>query len=156
MTQSILPSQKPTASPFWKWLMRLTAIFALALFLVPTVYVIKYYALDLPRETALAQPHQLFWRQDPHNPDDLLAEAETAKEPIVQRVLPAQLYRITAIREMGETLLRPGIGWKRPLECLTAKATLADLAVHAPDPAVRAAASEELGKVAQNGAVIRR
>ena len=130
--------------------MRLTAVFALALFLVPTIYVVKYYALDLPRETALAQPHQLSWRKDPHNPDDLLAEAETAKEPA------AQAYQVNAIRAMGETLLRTGIGWKRPLECLSAKATLADLAVHAPEPAVRAAASEELGKVAQSGAVIRR
>ena len=57
---------------------------------------------------------------------------------------------------MGETLRRPGVAYKRPLECLLAKATLADLATKDPDPAVRAEASAELGKVAQGGAVIRR
>jgi hypothetical protein len=147
----ILPSQKPIASPFWKWLMRLTAIFALALFLVPTVYVIKYYAVDKPQETERVHTTSpfLFAQQMPLQADFLPLMEERA-----QNGLPEE--RLAAVHRIGETLRQPYISVKRPLECLTAKATLADLAVHAPDPAVRAAASEELGKVAQNGAVIRR
>ena len=64
--------------------------------------------------------------------------------------------RVSAVRRLGETLSQPYISLKRPLECLSAKAALADSATKDKSPAVRAAASEELGKVAQGGAVIRR
>lgn len=147
---------KPSASPFWKWLIRITGTIALLLFLTPTFYVIKYYAVDLPRETALVQPRLMHWRSDPDNPDDLLAEAQTARSKPVQTYNPEQAYRVAAIHAMGETLRRPGVNWQRPLECLSAKATLAELATKDADPAVKAAASQELGKIAQAGAVIRR
>src|ERR1700712_4391573 len=98
MPTSTVTSPKPTLPPFWKWLMRITFAVTMALFLAPAVYVVKYYALDLPREIALPQPHQLSWRKDPHNPDDLLAEAKTANEPLVKSFLLSQLYQITAIR----------------------------------------------------------
>lgn len=60
-----LPARKPQASPFWRGLMRLSGTLAIALFLAPTVYVVKYYAADLPRErqrarlvsTAALAPH---------------------------------------------------------------------------------------------------
>ena len=64
--------------------------------------------------------------------------------------------RLQAVSRIGAVLREPYISLKRPIECLSAKATLSDLAARDPDPAVRAAASEELGKVAQGGAVIRR
>ena len=64
--------------------------------------------------------------------------------------------RVAAVRRIGMILQQPGISYERPLECLSAKATLAGLATKDADPAVRAEASAELGKVAQGGAVIRR
>lgn len=49
------PPRKPQASPFWRGLMRLTGTLAIALFLAPTVYVVKYYSADLPRERQRAR-----------------------------------------------------------------------------------------------------
>jgi len=142
---------KPTLPPFWKWLMRVTAVFALALFLVPTVYVVKYYAVDKPRETERVRVTSPFIsaQQMP-----LQAEYLPLMEKHARNGLPGE--RIPAVNRIGETLRQPYISVKHPLECLSAKATLADIAIHASDSGVRAAASEELGKVAQGGAVIRR
>jgi len=49
------PARKPQASPFWRGFMRLSGVFGIALFLAPTVYVVKYYAADLPRERQRAR-----------------------------------------------------------------------------------------------------
>lgn len=143
---------KPALPPFWKWLMRITFAITMILFLAPTVYVVKYYAVDRPREEALAERIVFPEFEGPNrDPDELLRETHRAKDvrlPLVSRSW--------AIRDMGDTLCVPGISYKRPLESLLAKATLADLAAKDPDPTVRAEASAELGKVAQGGAVIRR
>ncbi|MGI4790704.1 MAG: hypothetical protein ACRYFS_17885 [Janthinobacterium lividum] len=142
---------KTTLPPFWNWLMRLTAVFALALFLVPTVYVVKYYAVDKPRETEQTKATNPRWPIE-------LAPLQAAYLPLMEERAEtgSTEERMAAIHRMGETLRQPYISVKRPLECLTAKATLADLATHASAPSVRMAASDELGKVAQGGAVIRR
>ncbi len=142
---------KLTLPPFWKWLMRGTFAVTMVLFLAPAVYVAKYYAVDKPQETdrlSAASPF-VSARQMPLQAEYLPVMEERARHG------PAG-ERIPAIYCIGEILRQPYISLKRPLECLSAKAALADLAIHAPDPGVRAAASEELGKVAQGGAVIRR
>lgn len=41
--------------PGARWLMRITGLIAILLFLTPTVYVVKYYAFDRPREARHAQ-----------------------------------------------------------------------------------------------------
>ncbi len=64
--------------------------------------------------------------------------------------------RVEAIKRIGSILRKRGINYEYPIECLMAKATLADLAAKDPNPTVRTEASAELGKVAQSGAVIRR
>jgi len=137
---------KPTLPPFWKWLMRITFAVTMVLFLAPAVYVVKYYALDRPREETLAAP--VPDRAAPQV-DYLLALEKRARDTRTGS-------RPEAVRRMGLILRQPGISYRRPLECLSAKATLAELATKDPDPAVRAEASAELGKVAQGGAVIRR
>ncbi len=139
---------KPSAPPALKWLMRITGIIALLLFLTPTFYVVKYYALDLPREKQLQGVHILEALQD-GNADALFYFTAQARSQD-----PAK--RWFAVQSIGHLLQQPGIGWRRPLECLSAKATLAELAAKDPDAGVRAAASAELGKVAQSGAVIQR
>ncbi len=141
---------KPTLPPFWKWLMRVTFAVTMVLFLAPTVYVVKYYAVDKPREEAYARqinacaciPQKsllaiVYWERQMQGTD-------TAR-------------RMEAARTVGGLLRLPGASLRYPLECLSAKAALANSAVKDADPAVRTAASEELGKVAQGGgAVIRR
>ena len=129
--------------------MRVTFAVTMALFLAPTVYVIKYYSVDKPAEEAyirqlmvcsctpsLTMNSVAYWERQ-------AADAQAGN-------------RMPAIHALGVILHFPNVGIKRPLECLSAKATLSDIAVHAKDPAARAAASEELGRVAQGGAVIRR
>jgi len=138
---------KPTLPPFWKWLMRITFAVTMLLFLAPAVYVVKYYALDRPREEALAAA-AVPGRSAPRV-DYLPALEKRARDPRTGS-------RAEAVRRIGLILRQPGISYRRPLECLSAKATLADLAAKDSDPLVRAAASAELGKVAQGGAVIRR
>ena len=141
---------KPTLSPFWKWLMRGTFALTMILFLAPAFYSIKYFAADKPAETAKLHA--------PGPPvSQILMEAENLPLLEDRARHGAAGERVPAVRRMGETLRLPYISVKRPLECLSAKAALADLATHAPDPEVRATASEELGKVAAGGgAVIRR
>ena len=137
---------KPTLPPFWKWLMRITFAVTMVLFLAPAVYVVKYYAVDRPREEAFAATA----------PDRTAPTADylPALEKSARDIHAGS--RVEAVRRVGVVLQQPGINYRRPLECLSAKAILADLAVKDPDPAVRAEASAELGKVAQGGAVIRR
>ncbi len=146
-SQESAPPPKPTLPPFWKWLMRVTFAVTMTLFLAPAVYVVKYYALDRPREEALAASP---------TPDLAAPRADylLALEKRARNVGAGS--RLEVVRRIGLILRDPGISYRRPMECLSAKATLADLAAKDPDPAVRAAASQELGKVAQGGAVIRR
>lgn len=138
---------KPTLPPFWKGLMRVTFAFTLLLFLTPTFYALKYYALDKPREDTL--------RAGTLN-DSALMHADYL--PRLERHArdAAPDARQQAVLRIGTVLREPYISLKRPIECLSAKATLSELAARDPDPAVRAVASNELGKVAQGGAVIRR
>ncbi len=150
------PFARPTASPFWKWLMRLSGTLAILLFLTPSFYVIKYYAVDLPRERAIARPNLTKWLGDPQNPDSLLAEVQAAKRPAPKEAPTGQNYRVQAVREMGKTLRQPSMGWRRPMEALSAKAALAELAAHCADPSVKAAAAEELRKLAVGGATLNR
>ena len=129
--------------------MRVTFVLTMALFFAPAVYVVKYYAVDKPREEKITRMMDTSPLAALALADYLPAQEERARNPRSDS-------RAEAIRSIGTILRRPGIGYKRPLECLLAKATLADLATKDPDPGVRAAASAELGKVAQGGAVIRR
>lgn len=127
--------------------MRVTFAVTLLLFLTPTFYALKYYALDKPREDTL----QVGTLNDPALPQ---ADYLPRLERHARAASPA--VRLQAARRIGAVLGQPYVSLQRPIECLSAKATLSDLAARDPDPAVRAAASEELGKVAQGGAVIRR
>ena len=131
--------------------MRVTTLVALALFLVPTVYVVKYYAVDRPRERELIKVGY-GWQSA------YIAPLKADYLPLMEKQARtgASGRRGLAAYTIGETLLQPYISIKRPLECLSAKATLAEMATHDPDPSARRIASEELGKVAQGGAVIRR
>ena len=147
---------KPTASPFWKWLMRLSGTLAIALFLTPSFYVVKYYAFDLPREKAIAEPGSAKWHDDPQNPDSIMAEVQVTKQPPHEEAVQGQSDRIQAIRELGKTLRLPGMGWRRPMESLSAKAALAELASHCIDPKVKSAAAEELRNLALGGATLQR
>jgi hypothetical protein len=136
--------------------MRLSGTLAIVLFLTPSFYVVKYYAFDLPREKAIAAPGSMKWLDDPQNPDSMMAEVQAAKQPPHQAAVDGQSYRIRAIREMGKTLRLPGMGWRRPMESLSAKAALAELASHCVDPKVKSAAAEELRMLAIGGATLQR
>lgn len=46
---------RPSMPRSWRLLLRVTGAFALLLFLLPTVFVVKYYAFDRPREAARAR-----------------------------------------------------------------------------------------------------
>ena len=129
--------------------MRTTFVVTMVLFLAPTLYVVKYYALDKPAEEALARQLNVCACVPPPTVEALPFWEGEARDVQYDN-------RTKAIQTIGRILRAPRMNYERPLECLSAKATLSDLAAKDPNPAVRAVASEELGKVAQGGAVIRR
>lgn len=140
---------KPTLPPFWKGLMRVTFAVTMVLFLTPTFYVIKYYAVDKPAEEAYIRQLMVCACSPSLTMNSIVYWERQAGDVQAENRMPA-------IHALGVILHLPAVGVTRPLECLSAKAILADLATKDKNPAVRAAASEELGKVAQSGAVIRR
>ena len=83
-------------------------------------------------------------------PDNLALQARVARGDA------DPLWRREAVWALGQTLSAPGVMVRRPLETLTAKETLAEVSEHDPEPSVRAAASQTLGMVAQQGAVVQR
>ena len=85
-----------------------------------------------------------------NDPDNLLLEERVAggdADP---------LWRREAVWALGQTLTARGVMVRRPLETLTAKASLAEVAQRDPEPSVRAAAAQTLGAVMQQGAVVQR
>ena len=144
--------------PAWKWLMRVTGTFAMLLFLTPTFYVVKYYALDTPREQKLVKAASTadgnYWNTY-NSSSNLSADDLPALTWIARNAHDWELQQ-DAIGATESVLLQPRVGWKRPLECLSAKAALSEIATKDSSPEVRQAASAALGKVAQGGAVIRR
>ncbi len=129
--------------------MRVTFAITMLLFLTPTFYAIKYYAVDKPREQRYAWELSVMPLAAAPTADALPLLEERAQDRNSDT-------RVPAVRQIGAILRSRGINYWIPIECLSAKATLSSLAARDPDPAVRAAASEELGKVALGGAVIRR
>ena len=127
--------------------MRVTFAVTMVLFLAPAVYVVKYYAVDRPREEKLIAATTPY---PSYPPADYLPSLEARARN------PRTGSRAEVVQRIGLILRQPGISYQRPLECLSAKATLANLATKDPDSSVRTAAATELGKVAQGGAVIRR
>lgn len=87
---------------------------------------------------------------EPNTPDNLLLQSKVAQHDA------DPLWRREAVWALGETLSAPSLTLRRPLEALSAKATLAAVATRDPDRSVRAAASATLGQIAQRGAVIQR
>ena len=144
--------------PAWKWLMRVTGTFAMLLFLTPTFYVAKYYVMDKPREdkhVRVASAADGNYWLNYSDASNLGADDLPALTWIARNAHDWELQQ-EAIGAVEGVLLQPRVNWKRPLECLSAKAALAELATKDPSPNVRQAASDAVGKVAQRGAVIRR
>jgi hypothetical protein len=142
--------------------MWVSGILALALFLVPTGYVVKYYVVDNGPETARASGLDLTTRSTGSN------RAVTAKRAMIGdngvgnvallvRVLeqdPDPAWRLLAVDSLAAVLARPHVDYLYPMECLSAKAALSNAAVADADPSVRSAASDAIEKVAEHGAVI--
>ena len=84
------------------------------------------------------------------DPDNLLLQERVASGDA------DPLWRREAVWALGQTLTGRGVLVRRPLETLTAKATLAAVSEHDPEPSVRAAAGRTLGQVMQQGAVVQR
>ncbi len=152
------PRPKIEAPPAWKWLMRVTGTFAMLLFLTPTFFVVKYYGVDKPREDKLVRAASAadgnYWNT--YNSSTGLSANDLPALTWIARNAHDWEIQQDAIGAAESVLLQPRVGWERPLECLSAKAGLAEAATKDPNSEVRRTASDALGKVAQGGAVIRR
>ena len=85
---------KPTLPPFWKWLMRITFAVTMVLFLAPAVYVVKYYAVDRPREEAIAGQTVSVVRDEPGDKSRSVAKGlPYGKRRRSQHRFPARGYR---------------------------------------------------------------
>ena len=151
MASSESPPSKPAVPASWQCLLRMTGAIAILLFLTPTFYVMKYYAVDRPQQQDIAASTSPFLpaQQVPARMDYVVLLENKARSPFTSD-------RLGAVSQLGLLLNQPGIGWKRPMECLSAKATLAAVATKDPSPEVRSTASNVLAQVAQGGVVIRR
>lgn len=87
---------------------------------------------------------------EPDTPDNLALQAKIAQHDA------DPMWRREGVWALGATLAAPNLTFRRPLEALNAKATLAAIATNDSDASVRAAASAALGQIAQHGAVIQR
>ncbi|MGO8672729.1 MAG: hypothetical protein ACLQVD_15360 [Capsulimonadaceae bacterium] len=153
--------------------MRVSGVVAMILFLLPSFYVVKYYAVDRARETAIVRriaPDDLSPR--PGTTSANVAQKWSAIRSVNQRVnaddLPLLVaiaqnetgdqvrLRLAALDALGNILRRLAINVERPLEAVQAKSAIAGLAESEPNPTVRTAAQNALGKIARGGAVIRR
>jgi hypothetical protein len=147
----------PPLSRGQKIFLRISGIIAMALFLLPTFYVVKYFSVDRSRELHIADHSQdledILWYPNAEvaaNPDYIPALASIAAAHDPTRV------RCKAITLLTRQLLQPAVSFRRPVECLQAKSTLAGIAANDSDVAVRAAAQDSVGKIAQGGVVVRR
>ena len=152
---------KPLVSKPWRMFSRISGIAALALFLTPTAYVMKYYMVDQPKEARLTKelivpanaaqvPQRAQILIDTPDPDNVALQEQVAahsSDPVLRR---------RAVLAMAAMVSRPYATLRRPMETLAAKAEIASVAAHDTDAGVRAAASDSLGKIARQGAVIRR
>jgi len=143
-----------------KALLRITGYVAIILFLLPTVYVVKYYAFDRAGEAAAIASERagndVSKRQNAYR----LPAVPTANDlPVIADYAQRAQYpadRINAISIVGYLLGDITTTLTHPIEAIEAKASLADIATHAPDPKVKAAAQDVLGKIAKDGVVLQR
>jgi hypothetical protein len=160
MTDSASPTpanHKPTLAPGQKIFLRISGVIAMALFLLPTFYLLKYYAFDSARESRQVGQTRTAINND--RPITLPNNATAGDLPVLAEVAhdahdPAM--RVTAIQEIGRVLGNTSVNFERPMECLQAKSALAEIAAHDSNATVKSAAQEEIGKIAQGGAVVRR
>ena len=155
-TEQAPASTKPSMPAGQKAFLRVSGVIAMALFLLPTFYVIKYYALDRRREATLVAAERAavvkssFTLPSSPTADDLPVLADYVRRAT------STTDRVNAVRAMGGLLQNTSLSFQRPMECVQAKSALADVAAHDADRAVRMAAQDEIGKIAQGGVVLRR
>ncbi|WP_125206305.1 hypothetical protein [Capsulimonas corticalis] len=149
-------ARPPLPKPL-QWILRITGVTALILFLTPTVYVVKYCFWDSPRESKIASQ----WRTQKKDPALLQKLSSTDPDNVALAMQTAQKHpdaqwRLAAVQSLGAMLAVHDVTYRRPMEVVTAKATLGQVAVHDADANVRTVASDIIGAIAKNGAVVRR
>jgi len=153
-----LPSKeaKPSMSTGQKAFLRFSGFLAMVLFLLPTFYVVKYYTFDRPGEAAAVKAERAGAIAKTY---ELPATASATDLPVIadyaKRAQNPQ-DRIDAITQLGVVLGDMKNSFTHPIEALQAKSTLADIATHEPDPQVKVAAQDVIGRIAQGGAVLQR
>jgi len=132
--------------------MRVTGILCIVTLMLPTLYYLKYIAVDYPGEQAVAKQLAANPPSGPQKPAIvrvLWYVAEARKAPTPDR-------RAAAVTALGAVIAQPWAQVLHPMECLNAKMALADAAAKDPDAAVKQLASRTLDGVAQRGVVLRR
>ena len=87
---------------------------------------------------------------EPNTPENIVLQERVARQDA------DPLWRREGVWALAATIAAPHVIWTHPMETLTAKATLADIAAHDSDSSVRAAADTMLLEIAQHGAVFQR
>lgn len=140
-----------TASPFWKGVMRVTGIFCIVTLMLPTVYYVKYVAVDYPAERAIAKSPA------PPVKSDIAPEVLRVQQYItVATKSPVAGERSWAVASLEGLLKIPHVQMKYPLECLNAKLTISSVAQSDKDSKVKAEATAAYARIAQGGLVLQR
>jgi len=141
---------KMQASPFWRKVMGVTAIFFVITLVTPTAYYIKYILIDRPLESRAAQ--------SPPSGSSSLSNVRVVDVEYYTNLThnPDPKTRISGVQALGAMVLLPGAQMKYPIECLHAKLAVESALESDPDQTVHAAAMQTLLQIASHGAVIKR
>jgi len=151
------------ASPFWKRIMALLGILCMLTLILPSVYYVKYIALDYPREQRIAKFYTLPAGKaaapgvNKSGPavsaveiDDVrwyMSVATTDKDPY---------WRSWAVSRLTQMCGLPGAQVLHWMECLNAKLTIEQVRHTDTDPTVVAQAASSLAKLGQAGVTFSR
>lgn len=147
-----IDDDKPLMPAGLKKFNRIVSTVTLLMFIAPSVYLMKYYVFDKPREDAIISRYHnnhALPLSAGGNPDYVPLLIDISKNDGTDN-------KGIALRALGKQLTQPYASLRRPMESFMGKVALSDIAANEKDIEIKKTAQEALEKVLQTGVVIKR